>query len=326
MTLDELLESLRPRSEGMIMDLVAAAGIDVSSWAMKQDGTVVKNPRANPNYCYEWAFGGNGQPTALCVWHSSLEVSDDSISYEDSLRQHALALDVLAIDRSKPTEVRARSRDQAKRARNFDSLLQKACRKSERVRVVLLFGQPRAEAEIGWETSKVQFRSLDTESWYVDSYRDGDGTFRLLRGLPPPIEPNAAELQPAFVDQFVVPEIADRQKTTGTAYPRSPQVRQAVLNRAKGICEYCKKLGFTTASGAVYLETHHVIPLSENGPDIEWNLVAICANDHRCAHFGSDSGAIRDQLIQTLLKMFPGAKRPLGELLKRDFDHSKEGV
>jgi len=77
---DRLLESLRPRRDGKIMDLVAAAGIDVSPWQRKKDGSPVKNPRANPHYCYEWGFGGRDEPIVLCVWHNSLELADGNIS------------------------------------------------------------------------------------------------------------------------------------------------------------------------------------------------------------------------------------------------------
>lgn len=161
----EVLESLRPKKKTAIMDMVAEAGVDVSSWAVTQDGSTVQDPKMNPTYCYEWAFGGNGEPTVLCVWHTSLAVTQGLIVFEDSLRQHALKLNLVAIDRTKSTPVRSRARKQEKRAQKFDSLLQRAFRKSEPIRVVILLGEPRSEAEIGWDTSKVKYRSLDTEFW-----------------------------------------------------------------------------------------------------------------------------------------------------------------
>ena len=50
-------------------------------------------------------------------------------------------------------------------------------------------------------------------------------------------------------------------------------------------------------SGALYLETHHVIPLGEGGADDDGNVVALCANDHRRAHFAENSEAIRDRFL-----------------------------
>lgn len=47
------------------MELAGEARIDAVPWAMRQDGTAVRNPRANPTYCYEWAFGGNVSPQSF---------------------------------------------------------------------------------------------------------------------------------------------------------------------------------------------------------------------------------------------------------------------
>lgn len=310
-----VLESLRPQREGMIMDLVEQAKIDVTPWGVKNNGSQVKNPRANPHYCYEWAFGGNGEPTVLCVWHASLSVSDVAIVYEDSLRRYALKLDRVAIDRSSPSHVKSRA--QARRARKFDSLLQRAYRKSEAILVVLLLGEFRAEAELGWDTSKVKYRSLDQELWYVHAYDDNDGSFRLVRSIAPVTAMHSVvqELTTAlFVDQFWIPNPPEKREVAGSAFPRSLIVRRAVLVRAGGVCECCGEPGFRTESGAVFLETHHVVPLSEGGPDEEWNVVAVCPNDHRRAHFGNDRADLRDRLIAKLLTIYPGAKEVLSPL------------
>lgn len=66
--------------------------------------------------------------------------------------------------------------------------------------------------------------------------------------------------------------------------------------RARGVCELCGTEGFRTAAGQVYLETHHVAPLSEGGLDQVSNVVALCPNDHRRAHHGSDRSDIRSRL------------------------------
>ena len=314
-----VLESLLPQREGMIMDLVEEAGIDVSPWKVRKDGLAVQNPRANPNYCYEWAFGGNGEPTALCVWHSSLGNPDGPVFYEDSLRAHALKLDLIAIDRTNPPHVKSRARDQGKRARNFDSLLQRAFRTSKSIRVVILTGEPRSMAELGWDTSKVKYRRLDSELWYAHFYRDDDGSFRLVRGIPLEVltqDKDEVEPKAIFVDQFSLPEPPEKRDSTGSTFVRSQEVRRNVLARAQGICECCGLHGFRTLNETIYLETHHVISLSENGPDIEWNVVAICPNDHRRAHCAEDRLAIRDELIAKLVKRYPNARPNLAALLE----------
>lgn len=318
------LESLRPTRVAAIMDVVAAAGIDVSKWAVKQDGSPVQEPKKNPNYCYEWAFGGGDESTLLCVWHNALADSAGTITYEENLRELALNLDRIAIDRSKPAHVRSRARDQAKRARNFDSLLQRAYRKEKPVRVVLLMGESRSEAELGWETSKVKYRLLDSVPWHVDSYSDDNGSFKMVRGtqnvVPAAVEPAAnAEAEPddepAFVDQFAVPDPQEKREVTGSVYPRSLEVRETVLRRAGGVCECCGQPGFRMESGAVFLETHHVVPLSEKGPDVEWNVVALCPNDHRRAHYSFDRIALRSQLLAKLQDIYPAAQVALRRFL-----------
>lgn len=304
------LDSLKPQRGRMIMDLVAEAGIDVMPWATRQDGTAVRNPRANPSYCYEWAFGGNGQPSAVCVWHKSVTVRDGLIFYEDNLRQHALSLDRIAITKENPPHVRSRARDQAARARRFDSLLQRAYRTRQPVRVVLLDGAYRAEEELGWERSKVKFRALDVELWHMHAYADDTGLLRLVRGLslPEPVaSAPAVPVPPEFVDQFALPQAPQRHDTSGSAFIRSASVRDAVLKRANGVCEYCGEPGFKTASGSIFLETHHVIALADDGPDHEWNVVGVCPTDHRRAHFGDDHAAIQEVLLDLLIKNYPAA-------------------
>jgi 5-methylcytosine-specific restriction protein A len=319
-----LLESLRPSQKAAIMDVVAAAGIDVSKWAIKQDGTPVQEPKKNPNYCYEWAFGGGEEPTLLCVWHRSLAESKGSIDYEGNLRELALSLDRVAIDRTNPAHVKSRARDQAKRARNFDSLLQRAYRYQKPVRVVLLLGEPRSETEIGWDTSKVKFRLLDSEHWTINTYNDGDGSFHMVRGIQDVIDvTEGSHEEPTFVDQFSLPEPPEKLQTAGSAYPRSREVRENVLRRAGGVCEFCFQPGFKMHNGAIFLETHHVVPLSELGADVVWNVVALCPNDHRRAHFSLDSMEMRGKLQAKLLAAYPGARDAIQAMLDATQKHTR---
>ena len=318
LNISEVLESLQPHSEAAVMDLVEQAGIDVTPWSVKRDGSLVKNPRANPHYCYEWAFGGDSQPTALCIWHKSLQIADEEICCIDSLRQLALELDRVAIDRTNPTHVKSRARDQAKRARKFDSLLQRAFRKSQPIRVILLFGEDTGKSQVGWETSTVHFRFLDPESWYVHTYNDENGMFRLVRSVPTMVSEGETEIpeeKDSYIDQFANVLAPEKRETSGYAYTRSTDVRQQALQRARGVCEFCGEHGFKMASGAIYLETHHVIPLFALGPDEVWNVVAVCPTDHRRAHYAEDREKISAQLVDKLVATYPSAESALRELL-----------
>lgn len=84
------------------------------------------------------------------------------------------------------------------------------------------------------------------------------------------------------------------------SYVRSQSVRNAVLKRAEGRCEECGELGFLKGDGSRFLETHHVISLSEQGPDKMHNVIALCPNDHRRAHFGKDWAQIQEIFLEKL--------------------------
>jgi 5-methylcytosine-specific restriction protein A len=92
-----------------------------------------------------------------------------------------------------------------------------------------------------------------------------------------------------------------RRRMAGS-YVRDPKVRDLVLKRAGGVCESCGNPGFLKRDGTPYLETHHVISLSEQGPDKAHNVIALCANDHRRAHFGNDWAELQDKFLKTLNK------------------------
>jgi 5-methylcytosine-specific restriction endonuclease McrA len=57
---------------------------------------------------------------------------------------------------------------------------------------------------------------------------------------------------------------------------------------------------FDIATGSIYLETHHVVPLAENGPDHTSNVVAICPKDHRRAHYAAERDEIAIRLTAIL--------------------------
>jgi hypothetical protein len=330
-TIQQTLADLKPRSLQAVMDLVQEAGIDVAPWAMKRDGTPVKEPRANPHYCYEWAFGSEAEGFVLCVWHASLKEislpSGPAMGYQENLRQLALSLDRIAIDRTQPSDDRNRARDQAARARSFDSAVQRAFRRGQPMKLIVNEGIRRALEELGKGKSTVKLRKLDQADWFVHSYDDVSGDCLLVRGvagsgvvpvaagassgmdapepLPaeqqPAVVPPAPSTVPAYVDQFSEPTAAAQREVTVMVRDRSAAVRDRVLRRSRGVCELCGEPGFVTAAGSIYLETHHVIPLSLEGPDHDSNVVALCPNDHRRAHFGTNRVALASQLQALVL-------------------------
>jgi 5-methylcytosine-specific restriction protein A len=296
---EALKASLRPFADLKVMDLVEETGIDVQPWAVKEGGAPVANPRANPNYCYEWAFVEEGEPIALCVWHETLVSHSMGIAFTGNLRARATRLEEIVLDRRESAKTRSRAKQQAKRCDAFDWRVQRAVRKSLPVRVILLEGE-RAD-QLGHDSSKVRLRRLDEVQWWVHDYDEAAGRFDLVRGVPPSRhEPGdgraAGKIESMYVDQFSAPAIPERKERRTSVFARSADVRRRVLIRAAGCCEYCGRHGFKTASGQIYLETHHVEPLSDGGADCISNLVALCPDDHRKAHFSADAAAIKSSL------------------------------
>jgi 5-methylcytosine-specific restriction enzyme A len=73
-----------------------------------------------------------------------------------------------------------------------------------------------------------------------------------------------------------------------TAYYRNEDVIAAVLKRASGVCEGCKKQApfFKKSDGMPYLEVHHRKRLADDGEDTVENAIALCPNCHRQSHYG----------------------------------------
>ena len=130
-------------------------------------------------------------------------------------------------------------------------------------------------------------------SWgYVNSLYPGDLLYRRLIGDYSDTRSNA-------VDDLGT-DTPDRAKSNGWSYDRDPKVRNAVFRRAQGTCEFCGKIGFMKSDGTRYLESHHIIALAADGADRLTNVIALCPNDHREAHFGERGKEIE---LEMMLKL-----------------------
>ena len=81
-------------------------------------------------------------------------------------------------------------------------------------------------------------------------------------------------------------------------YDRDPLVIAIARKRATHRCEIhsCAHPTFETAEGIPYTEVHHIIPLSDGGPDTIDNVACLCAAHHREVHFGIAASALTAQL------------------------------
>lgn len=90
------------------------------------------------------------------------------------------------------------------------------------------------------------------------------------------------------------------RRRMGGTYVRDDKVRREVLRRANGHCEFRGCKPFNNRRGEAYLETHHIISLSEQGVDKPSNVIALCPNHHREAHFGENWQSLQDKFIDIL--------------------------
>jgi 5-methylcytosine-specific restriction protein A len=85
---------------------------------------------------------------------------------------------------------------------------------------------------------------------------------------------------------------------------RSRHVREYTLNRANGVCEWClARAPFLDTSDRPFLEVHHILSLSDGGPDDPKHVAALCPNCHRRTHYGKDSVKINKRLQERVRRL-----------------------
>jgi hypothetical protein len=156
------------------------------------------------------------------------------------------------------------------------------------VRLIVGEGSQRDISKPKSKASRMTLRMLDPEPWSVQRYDQNSGECRLVRGKAP-----------RYVDQYTTPEpqMPARREVSGTVWERDRKVRDAPLCRAKGRCEPSKQRGFRMVGGEIYLETHPIIPMSEQGVDHEGNVAALCPIHHCEAHYGERRAEIWSRLL-----------------------------
>ena len=278
-TKQELLAEVTPKSRMLVMDLVKQAGIDTSDWANFKRGA--KWAATNPKYCYEWCFV-QGEHIALNLWLDNMEYKNGTLVQTHNMAKRAAM---------EPNQAWRR------RAANMNEAFLLSYRKGLPVNVIVCSGERRDPDIPNAKASTVSKRLLDKLTWHIASYDQETGQCEIARDLEVPL----------VVDQFSLAENTpvppERTLSSVASYRRSALVRSKVLLRSQGRCEWCGEFGFITSGGAYYLETHHIVSLSDNGSDDETNVTALCPNHHREAHHGRDIVGMRSKLVQRFGKL-----------------------
>lgn len=282
------LDFLKPKKKELVFDLVEAAGLDVNDWIESAKNS--EKIKDNPKYCYNWSFVDSGNLIVLCLWHELTKSRNGQIfqtfAFNDWMSQFR------PLGRSNP---------KLRRAEAFAEAVERAYKQRLPLRVILLTGKQS-------DPNKVALRYLDPEPWRVIEVEKLSRTYTLIRspeGTPHPL----------YVDQFSLSEgpfssSPQQVESVTRAFKRSGAVRNSALDRAAGHCEFCNEPGFRMPDGRLYLETHHIVPLSQGGLDQPRNVVALCGNHHREAHFGERREEIAGKLLG-LISTFYGRRTPL---------------
>jgi len=279
------LSDIRPTTKLHVIDLVRAAGVNVDDWKNFKGGPA--RASTNPKYCYEWAFVEPKKVVVLNLWMNAMKEENGIVFQDYNGREW-----------SGQRQGKGRVPTWKTRARKLDEAISTAYLEKLPIRVIVCDGKTRDRNDPNAKASRVTKRKLDSVAWAVTNYDANSGRSMLVRGAVPN----------QFVDQFIfqdMPGTPERHDSLTRRFKRDPNVRARVLIRAGGRCEFCKEKGFKTANGEIYLETHHVIPLFENGPDNIQNVVALCPNDHRRAHHASNNLDLRKELLARLAQMYP---------------------
>ncbi|HRZ59075.1 MAG TPA: HNH endonuclease [Rubrivivax sp.] len=89
--------------------------------------------------------------------------------------------------------------------------------------------------------------------------------------------------------------------TVSAEYIRDPKVRAWTLQRAQGRCELCgHSAPFVDDYSEPYLESHHITPLANGGPDTPGNTAALCPDCHRELHLGLER-VTKTELLRSLI-------------------------
>jgi len=159
------LSEILPTNSPRMIDLVEAAGVNVSDWGNFKGGK--EKAASNPKYCYEWSFVEPKKVVVLNLWHDLMEENADGII------MRSINMREFASKRPSPERERAIKMDEA---------IQTAIKEKLPIRVIVLGGRRRNISNPTEEASRVSKRLLDPEVWIVANYDRQNGDCMLRRG------------------------------------------------------------------------------------------------------------------------------------------------
>jgi 5-methylcytosine-specific restriction protein A len=223
----------------------------------------------NQYFLSEWAFVEPRKVAVLNFWFAHMKQRGQDIVFDKNFLEASDA-----------------------RGKRNQARVKQAISEKLPIRIIVLDGKMGSP-----KGSIVSKRQLDLAIWRVTAVDQKTGDYTLTRG---------AEIENAIDDLSGPPEgnqFPDRASVVVQVIKRDNRVRAHAIKRAKGKCEYCNVRGFLTTSGDFYLEAHHIIALSDSGRDTIDNVIALCPQHHREAHYGKDAESLETKFVAKLKKL-----------------------
>lgn len=158
-----MLSKLEPTKLNRVIDLIEAAGLDVTDWG---------GNASNPKLCYNWSFA-NSNKIVLNLWFDNLTEHDGTVSQALNMRSVAAAYGQVG------------NKIVQRRAINMDVALQAAWRNKLHVRVIICQGEMRDVNRGSDKASNVKMKELDPNPWIVAQYDWETGSTQLVRLIEP---------------------------------------------------------------------------------------------------------------------------------------------
>lgn len=326
---------LRPTGLERIYDVVAAAGIDVSAWHQGK-GDYASNPNFCYRWAFAgdktallclwlhaiewvdgaWAWDGNARTRQMereragadhwdpAVRNRTKRWAKSAIQLDDVLKQaHRNKLDVRVciidtrnwISELETNSADYRGLDPQPWQLTYDMMTgdYSVRRNSEESLTASIQGFEKAVSPV---TTLDAFEATERPT----ATNESDDALILNAHIEASALPeiSATSYGVGVVDQFIIDGARGEPLSVERfERERSVIVRQLVMARSQGKCEWCGQPGFVKHDGQIYLESHHVVPLNEDGDDTVENIIALCPNDHRLAHYGERRQFLVEEML-----------------------------
>lgn len=197
----------KPTSKTPVYLLLKELGHDVRDWSISVKTREPIEPVTNSFRNSQWGFEDpGGRPSAVCLWFQDIEKGGEATYYDGNDRKYRNDLaNAAKFSGENLKKNSGRLKAWNWRSTRLENVVRTAYYKRQPLRVIIVGGSnkdelPRAHEELPNidEASKVETRGLDPATWWVHSYADTTGAYRIYRDVPLP--PEAPKPDPAALD------------------------------------------------------------------------------------------------------------------------------